>query len=375
MESTTTTTTTTITQTCGVHGIHFLECSEENCTKKQFCKLCQFNSKEDLQHSVDHHEWIKDTNQTEVETYRSKMKDYEGYADLNKIYMDSIEKAEKFSETFFEGLSQIKVLIIQQLRESVLDKYNDTTSGFEELVKTLTERLGNMNLSDKKCVDSIKRMKSDLEVKTMQLNNGEALAKMFTENFDLVTKRINNMKIKDLLEKKFNFCGKKSLMSCELSCGGNIVNLVRPMNRGSGSYWTVKTNEVIDGAFECRIRVKHINASSATSYWNYAVGIMKADSTRDSNYYDDSIVFQSNGYIANQFSGSGSHLQLFNQTWKGGDEVLIKREENNDVYFAMNDDTNYKMAFPNISGKYRVIFGFGSSMNEGEFELEELYIK
>jgi hypothetical protein len=356
---------------CGVHGIAFLECSSEGCDKKTVCKLCAFAKKEDLQHCIDHFDSLKDSNQKELATYSSKTKDYEGYADLNKIYMESIEKASTFTENIFEGINQSKVLIVHQLRDSVFCKYNDATESFEILVKNLTEKLGTVNLSDKKCVDSIKRMKAELEAKTNLLNNTESLVKLFEEKFDYASKRLNNMKIKDIVEKKYNFSGKKNFQNCELTCGSSRINLAS-LNRQTGTYWTVKSNEILEGAFECKIKIERINPSYANSSWNYCFGLIRASSTNEGSYYNDSVIFQSYGYLAQQFSGSG-HTQLFS-CLKDGDIVYMKREQNNDVHFAVNDESSYKLGFTNISGPFRIVFGFSSSMNDGIFELEELVL-
>jgi hypothetical protein len=358
--------------TCGVHGIAFLECSSEGCDKKVICKLCAFAKKEDLQHCIDHFDSLKDSNHKELATYSSKTKDYEGYADLNKIYMESIEKASTFTESIFEGINQSKTLIIHQLRDSVLCKYDETTESFEVLVKNLTEKLGTINLSDKKLVDSIKRMKAELEAKTNLLNDPESLAKLFEENFGFASKRLNNMKIKDIVDRKFNFSGKKNMLSCELSCGSSRFD-VSNVTRGSGSYWTVKSNEILEGNFECKIKIERINSSSATSCWNYMFGLMRSTSVNDASFYNDSCILQGNGSLAVQFSGSNS-TQLFTGCLKVGDDLYMKREEGS-VYFALNNDNDYKLAFTGITGSFKIVFGFSSGISEGAFELEELHIK
>jgi malonyl CoA-acyl carrier protein transacylase len=87
--------------------------------------------------------------------------------------LESLEKASTFTENIFEGINQSKTLIALQLRNSILCKYEETTENFEVLVKNLTENLEAVNLSDKTWVDSIKRMKAELEAKSGLFNNTE----------------------------------------------------------------------------------------------------------------------------------------------------------------------------------------------------------
>ena len=364
----------TISNICNIHGATLLKCTFDFCDKQQICKSCAFNKKEDLEHVANHFDYLKDKSEESLNDFISKQKEYEGYSDLNKICIESLNKAETFSEDFFKGLNNVKLEVINQLRQGIVNKYEEVTESFELLVKNLTEKVSNINLQDKKAAQEIKKMKAELDKKTTELSNLEDLQKLFVENFEKASKRMKEMRINDLLNMKFNFTGRKGKNNTELmNIGASSFNLYSLQPTNTGSYWTVKSQEVLEGAFECKIRVKHINSSSANSYWNYGIGIMKHDSTRDSNYYDDGVVFLSNGWLANKFSGSGSHVQLFNNIWKDGDLLLIKRDESNNVYFGMNDENSYKLAFDNISGKYRVIFGFSSSMKEGEFELEDLY--
>jgi hypothetical protein len=362
-----------ISNVCPLHGSTFLTCTAENCTKKLICKFCTFDKKEDLEHVANHYEYIVNRSEETLKEYASKQKDFEGYADLNKIYIESLNKAEGFSENFFNGFNGVKLEVINQLRQSIVNKYGEITESFESLVKNLTEKISNINLQDKKASLEFKKMKGDLEKKTTDLSNLEELQKQFVENFEIASKKMRNMRINDLLSFKFNFTGRKGKNNIELiGINGSSFNLAITSPTNTGSYWTIKSQEVLEGAFECKIRVKHINPSSGNSYWNYGVGIMKHDSTKDANYYDDGVVFLSNGWLANKFSGSGSHVQLFNNQWKDGEAVLIKRDESQNVYFAMNDETTYKLAFGGITGKFRIVFGFSSSIKEGEFELEEL---
>jgi hypothetical protein len=357
--------------TCKVHGISFLECCSEGCNKKTICKLCVFTNKEDLQHCIKHIDSLKDLNQKEIATYSSKTKDYEGYVNPNKIYMERIEKATTFTESIFEGINQSKTLIIHQLRESVLCRYEEITESFELLVKNLAEKLGTVNLSDKNSVNSIKRMKAELEAKTNLLNDSESLAKLFEENFGLVMKRLNNMKINDIIDRKFDFSGNKNMLKCQLSCGDSWFD-VSNVTRGSDGYWTVKSNEILEGNFECKIKIEKINSSNATSCWNYMFGLMRSNSTNDSNFYFDSCIIQGNGSLATQFTGNNS-TQLFNNCLSTGDDLYMKREEGN-VYFALNNN-DYKLAYTGITGNFKIVFGFNRNITEGVFELLELHIK
>ena len=147
-------------------------------------------------------------------------------------------------------------------------------------------------------------------------------------------------------------------------------NIVRNNATKGSSYWIVKSEELLDGPFVCKIVVVKIQLTNG--YWDHSAGIIKENQNNsEGTYYNDSLVYQSNGYAAVAFSSSGGG-QKISESWKTNDIVFIKRDSENNVYMGLNDETNLVLAFPKIEGRFRIYMGFSNSSRSDEFRLDYL---
>ena len=147
-------------------------------------------------------------------------------------------------------------------------------------------------------------------------------------------------------------------------------NIVRNNATKGSSYWIVKSEELLDGPFVCKIVVVKIQLTNG--YWDHSAGIIKENQNNsEGTYYNDSLVYQSNGYAAVAFSSSGGG-QKISESWKTNDIVFIKRDSENNVYMGLNDETNLVLAFPKIEGRFRIYMAFSSSSRSDEFRLDYL---
>ena len=140
-------------------------------------------------------------------------------------------------------------------------------------------------------------------------------------------------------------------------------------SKHSGNNWCAKSEYVLQGAFESKISILKIDQNKAKQSWRYAVGLIKSNPSYDDNeYYKDSILLICDG---NKCKFVGNLNQLLNYSWKSGDIILVKRDELNNIYFGINNDT--KLAYQDISGPFRIVYGFYYDAIEGDiFELTEL---
>ena len=46
----------------------------------------------------------------------------------------------------------------------------------------------------------------------------------------------------------------------------------------------------------------------------------------------------------------------------------MKRDEQNNIYFAINNETSYKLAYDNIDGAFRIVLGFSVSANGDKYK-------
>jgi len=164
--------------------------------------------------------------------------------------------------------------------------------------------------------------------------------------------------------------GKPSCLNlCWMSDPATQCNVINVINDGKEYYWCVKSEEVLFGPFICKISVDLL--INLPDYWNHTCGIIKEDGVNNISYYNDSILMNSNGYIASKFSGSGAHKIIFDK-WKTGDELIIKRDHNNSISFGLNDENNLKEEFFSIEGNFRIVMGFCNSIQGDKFSMKYL---
>jgi len=143
----------------------------------------------------------------------------------------------------------------------------------------------------------------------------------------------------------------------------------------TGSYWCVTSRQVLEGSFLCKILVEEMNTQSP-SWWVHNFGIIKKDrKNNDDVYYNDSIVIASNGSLAGRYSGSGDAKKLFEGFWKTGDTLIVKRDNQNNIYFGLNDETDLKLAYENEEGEFRIVLGFGSASKTDSFRMMYLNLE
>jgi len=141
----------------------------------------------------------------------------------------------------------------------------------------------------------------------------------------------------------------------------------------SASYWCVVSEETLNGSFLSKVNIEKIENRNP-SYWRHNFGIIRKDrKATDNEYYNDSITFQSNGWLTKEFYGSGDFKKL-SEPWKSGDTIILKRDTNNKIYFGVNDESDLQLAYEGISGEFKIVFGFSNSSKESVFRMDYLNI-
>ena len=150
------------------------------------------------------------------------------------------------------------------------------------------------------------------------------------------------------------------------STDGNLVT----SNKGS-SYWCVESEQVLEGPFISKVEIEQFTRNQY--YWNHMFGIIRNNkiSFDMGSYYNNAILISSNGWLADKYSGSGAHKKLWDQErhWKQGDILIVKRDNNNTIWFGINDESNLFEAFDNIDGEYRICMGFISTAGNEKFRM------
>ena len=111
--------------------------------------------------------------------------------------------------------------------------------------------------------------------------------------------------------------------------------------------------------FTARIRLNKYTRNSNT--WACAIGLIRANSTKKTTdgYFYDSVLLLNDCGLPTPYSGSSwSKWILKRHLHCEGDEIIIKRDTDNNVYFGINDEHSCELAYENISGDFRIVIGF-----------------
>jgi len=134
--------------------------------------------------------------------------------------------------------------------------------------------------------------------------------------------------------------------------GATEENLVSNTNQ-SGSYWCVKSEEILDGAFICKILIEHIGN---TPDWHHQAGVTIFDKDTSGQHYMDGCLFLSSGIFQVPFEGANSST-VYPQKWKTGDEILIKRDTDGYLWFGLNNEFDM-VKHDKVEGNVRITMGF-----------------
>jgi len=190
------------------------------------------------------------------------------------------------------------------------------------------------------------------------------LKEIFSKNFQLVvtdlTLIINNMSDPEInkIEEKEDASPasiKRNLNLNWIPINSNTTdeNIVKNSKQTVGSYWCARSEEVLDGAFICRILVGNIGD---TPDWHHHAGIIKHDKYSAGSYYVDACLMLSSGIFQIPFQGSNSSNR-YPQSWKTGDEIIIKRDFENDIWFGLNNEFDMLKSCKQ-EGSFRIAIGF-----------------
>ena len=126
------------------------------------------------------------------------------------------------------------------------------------------------------------------------------------------------------------------------------------------------------GPFICRIRV--LNIGNSYSGWNFGFGVIRASSTRQTDYYYDCALVHADGCISTKYTGSGNSTKVLEKRMENNDELIIKRDDKNNILFALNDENKLNVGHSDVGGDYKIVAGFSSSLKNlnDTFEMVEL---
>ena len=333
---------------CETHKILNLKC---NTCGKTLCKYCVFTSKSDANHFAQHFDALSDYIKSDMYyASDSRLNRNENFKELNKFFPEFVSKSNRRLNFIFDNILIARDNISEQINNTYLEQYNKIVDEVTELNKKLNQSRGE---EAKNIQNKISNLLSNYK------NEFENTLNKFEERF-------NKLKAKELRHGQYNF---NSSFKTNNTWNNNSNRLTT--SKKEAPYWIAKSNEIIEGSFMAKVRVVNIDKDNGNNHWNFTFGMQKSENKdTDDTYYTSSVILQSNGWTNNEYTSSGINKQILDR-WRIDDILIIFRDELNNVFFGINDDTQLKHAFSNIVGSFRLIMGFRGNMNGDIFDLIE----
>ena len=290
------------------------------------------------------------------------------YKILNEIYEHNTQFITNYIEEFFKNIINCKQIILKDALEASEEKYKDFLSNFELGITSIEASITDEDLTSKSDLE-IKRLKRKFNDTMRLIEDREFLSNSFNSISNTLEKKLTSLSIKHLQKENFTFSIKKN--SASLFWKDTYSSILNITREGT-SYRSFCSEEIFENELEMSIKINKINSTFTSSYWNYAIGLIKNgfENNDQSSYFNNSVVLQSNGYINNQFSGGSDTLNRKTDIWNKDDIISVSRDNEGNVYFAINDKPKVK-CFSGITGEMRVVLGVSSNMVNDEFEIEE----
>jgi len=226
------------------------------------------------------------------------------------------------------------------------------------------------------------KIKMSLEVKNIEdsktrnsYTNFLNIQNLYSTNFNQI---VNDIQLllnsianeKELLELKEDESPASKITMLSLNWANEGLstrfNEVRNKIQQGKIYWVARSEEVLDGAFTCKILVENISEITRDNLFFHSAGIIRHDkNVNDSGYYAYACcLFLSNGNITKPFEGNPNYnIKSFNP-WRNEDIIIIKRDTDND-WFGLNDESDMVKS-ANVPGSFRIVMGFIKADKENE---------
>lgn len=349
---------------CEKHGLNHLKLVTQTSTK-YFCTTCLYDDHEILSLYIENLDLIQEVYSSDFSKYLDKLKDYEGFANINKVFKEELEKTPNIGDKVTsEYLSKNAYKIFYNLEKALKSEYTNTCQKFEKTVEELIEKTDKLDLSLKSAKDELNGIQKSLDDQTEMLSSDKMILEIFSKITNKLDSRINHINIEKFVDEETKFNFSKGNGDINFQSGSNIS--VSMTGRG-GSYNREMSEQVFSGPLLARIKINNITRKND---WNLNIGLIRANNTNSNNYYQDGVFYMCSGKITVQYQGNQG--RNITRAWENGDEIIIKRDENNDIWFGLNEDSSLQKVYTNITGEMRLCVGYSSSSSGDNIEILEV---
>jgi len=268
-----------------------------------------------------------------------------------------------------------------------IDKYkNDSLPSIDKILNKITISL-NLLIESKNCLKDMTNLNNSkfITLKDLFFDGFKTVMSDLNEVIENISNKTSTKQTDSTYNEKnideespaaikrclnLNWCQHEMVNGNIVETRGNVIT------NKSSSHWCVESEEVLSGVFTARIRLNKYTRDSNS--WACTIGLIKADSTHKTTdgYFYDSVILLNDCKLPTPFTGDSSRSKtiLNNHLHCEGDEIIIKRDTDNNVYFGINDVKSCELAYENISGDFRIVLGFFTDYSTvDEFELVYLF--
>lgn len=354
---------------CDVHGI---EKRYDTVRKVFVCTRCILRNKEEIKlYRENFKNFTKKSDQT-LQNCLDKVVDYEGFEIINKCYKEVLLKVDKLVDSTNTNILNSKDIFENIVKEHLRKLYISLTERFELSLKKVNASISNLDVTDLGAKEEFKVLKKDLDNQTEFLDNETALKEIFDKIVNGYTNKFSTMKLYDLASENFNIKA-VGLKGRSLDFVGNLnsrKNVVQKDKYNTTTVSIFRSEESFTGEFTAKFTIDSINQSKVKGNLNYCIGVCQKTSVNVNDYYTSSVFVMSSGFANEKYKNVATKNKL-SETWKEGDEITIRRDNKNDIYYVLNNEEP-KLVINGLVGEYKLIVAFAANVEYGEFSLVEL---
>lgn len=360
------------TEICSSHGVKHLvynhieknDLNIETIKSYYICKICMFECKDNIEFYYNNFEHFKNNLKISNKEIESNLEENEGFNVLNKQILNNINNlniAEEFYMKIFTNKEKIKM----KYKDALLNIYNKVIEKYKNTLDTIENEVNSLDLTIISNIAIVNKLENELQNIITLIESEQSF---------------NNEYFVDLINKfssKLSYMSKNKIIDPDLKISyingsGNTYflngsNVVKSNGVHIGSYWCEKSEETLEGPFTAKFKINNITIKTD---WRINIGIIKSNSTKVNNYYTDGLFFMCSGKKTVEYLGN-TGISLF-PNWENNDIVIIKRDEENNIYFGLNNENELKLAYNNIKGSFKLCIGFSASCNNDSIEFVEL---
>jgi hypothetical protein len=364
---------------CTNHDLIYLRCSFKGCIKENICKECIWDSKSDFLHAAEHFDFLSRSSLSKDEEFEKEfqiaIKNDEVFHKFNEIALQKINEFPNRLDNIFGEILRIQQIFRNFIQKEILQSYNEATNNLCDCISSIETHISDVKSQSDTFNKSFLQKSTLLKEKLIKqfelFSNEDQISSFFDKILIKVSDYIFN---KDLLYHMNNKEISREILKKETAIWKSTKQKYA---------FDIKTNEglknsisedIVEGSFTCKVKIHNLDTCEVASYGDYAFGLLPvkeklACTNQEGASYEGCFLLKCRGLI--QQNTSSDATQYF-PMWKIKDTLIMKRDEKNNVYFGINEDSELKLLFSDLKGSFHIVLFYGYGQCLDFFEMLEL---